>query len=91
MVKRVIFGEVKNEKVEKLMDLSPREFFLMLLLSLFVLIIGIKPGILTDKMSVSIDRLIDQLEYGKSVSKHSILSSSIEVSSKNTFLSGTSK
>ncbi|OUW05844.1 MAG: NADH-quinone oxidoreductase subunit M [Betaproteobacteria bacterium TMED156] len=91
LVKRVIFGEVKNEKVEKLMDLSPREFFLMLLLSLFVLIIGIKPGILTDKMSVSIDRLIDQLEYGKSVSKHSILSSSIEVSSKNTFLSGTSK
>ena len=65
LVKRVIFGEVTNENVAKLADLNRREFFIMTVLALFVLIIGVKPNLLTDKMDVSINRLIDQLEYGK--------------------------
>ena len=65
LVKRVIFGEIKNENVRGLSDLNSREFILMIFLSFFVLLIGIKPDLLTNKMSVSVNRLIDQLEYGK--------------------------
>lgn len=69
LVKRVIFGVVKNKSVDDLSDLNKREFVLMLLLSLFVLIIGIKPDLLTSKMDISINRLIDQLEFGKDFSE----------------------
>ena len=65
----MIFGVVKNKSVDDLSDLNKREFFLMLLLSLFVLIIGLKPDLLTSKMDISVNRLIDQLEFGKDFSE----------------------
>ena len=69
LVKRVIFGAVQNKNVDNLSDLNKREFFLMVLLSLFVLIIGLKPDLITTKMDVSVGRLIDQMEFGKDFSK----------------------
>ena len=90
LVKRVIFGEVKNDQVKKLMDLNIREFFLMILLSLFVLVIGIKPDLITSKMGISVDKLIDQLEYGKEFPNNSELKSGLtNIAKKNySFLKG---
>ncbi len=91
LVKRVIFGEIKNENVANLSDLNFREFFLMVILALFVLIIGIKPGILTNKMDISINRLIDQLEYGKDFPKENLVDIDKVNDKFSNILSGISK
>ena len=43
MVKRVIFGDVANDGVAALEDVTPREFWLLLVLAVAVLLLGIRP------------------------------------------------
>jgi NADH-quinone oxidoreductase subunit M len=44
MYKRVMFGAVANHHVEELTDISKREFFILAVLALFVLVIGLYPA-----------------------------------------------
>ncbi len=65
MVKRVIFGEVTNEGVEKLEDLNKREFFILAVLAIAVLVLGMWPAPLLEVMHPTVDNLIHQISSSK--------------------------
>jgi NADH-quinone oxidoreductase subunit M len=65
MVKRVIYGEVANENVAELQDLNMREFVVLAVLAVAVLLIGLWPAPLVDMMNVTIDQLIQQIGHSK--------------------------
>jgi NADH-quinone oxidoreductase subunit M len=65
MIKRVVFGEVANEGVAGLTDVSPREFWMLMVLAIAVLIVGIWPAPLVDAMDASIGQLLSHLGQTK--------------------------
>ena len=65
MVKRVVYGEVANDKVAELEDLNMREFVVLAVLAVAVLLIGLWPAPLVDMMNVTIDQLIQQIGHSK--------------------------
>ncbi len=65
MVKRVIFGEVANEKVAALKDVNRREFFILGVLAVAVLALGLWPAPLLDVMHATVDHLIEQVMHSK--------------------------
>jgi NADH-quinone oxidoreductase subunit M len=58
MIKRVVFGEVANSHVAALTDVSPREFWMLMVLAVAVLIVGVWPAPLVDRMDASIGQLL---------------------------------
>jgi len=65
MVKRVLYGEVANDKVAELEDLNIREFVVLAVLAISVLLLGIWPAPLVDMMNTSIEQLIQQVGQSK--------------------------
>ncbi len=65
MIKRVFFGAVSNENVEKLEDLNKREFFILATLAIAVLVLGIWPAPLLEVMHPTVDNLIYQISSSK--------------------------
>jgi len=65
LVKRVIFGEVANDKVRALHDLNGREFFVLSVLACAVLLVGLWPAPLLDVMRESTHHLTEQLLLSK--------------------------
>jgi NADH-quinone oxidoreductase subunit M len=65
LVKRVIFGEIANEKVAALKDLNGREFWVLSVLALAVLAVGLWPAPLLDVMRASTQHLAEQLLFSK--------------------------
>jgi NADH-quinone oxidoreductase subunit M len=65
MIKRVIYGDIGNEKVAALTDINRREFFFLLMLALMVLLIGIWPAPLLEVMEASADNLLQQMMHSK--------------------------
>jgi len=65
MVKRVIFGEVANEQVAALTDINRREFWMLALLAVFVLLIGVWPNLLADVMHASVENLVQHISITK--------------------------
>jgi NADH-quinone oxidoreductase subunit M len=65
LVKRVIFGPVANDKVAALQDLNPREFLVLGVLALSVLLIGIWPAPLLNMMEASVQHLLLQVITSK--------------------------
>ncbi|MBK1694898.1 NADH-quinone oxidoreductase subunit M [Chromatium weissei] len=65
MVKRVIFGEVKSEKIAVLKDLNPRETFNLSVLALVVLALGIWPAPLVNVMHETVANLVTQTSICK--------------------------
>jgi NADH-quinone oxidoreductase subunit M len=65
MVKRVIYGEVANDKVAALTDLNAREFIVLTILAISVLLVGLWPAPLVDMMNVSIEQLVEQVGRSK--------------------------
>ncbi len=61
MVKRVLYGEVANDKVAAMKDLNSREFMVLAILAISVLILGLWPAPLIDLMSVTIEQLVEQV------------------------------
>ncbi len=59
MYKRVIFGDVANEKVANLHDLNLRETIILTTLAIFVLFFGVYPKPLTDVMNTSVTQIVD--------------------------------
>jgi NADH-quinone oxidoreductase subunit M len=58
MIKRVVFGEVANAHVAALTDVGPREFWMLMVLAIGVLLVGIWPAPLVDAMDASIGQLL---------------------------------
>ena len=65
MIKRVIYGEVANDNVAALQDLNSREFLVLAILVLSVLVIGLWPAPLVDMMNVTIEQLVEQVGRSK--------------------------
>jgi NADH-quinone oxidoreductase subunit M len=65
LVKRVIFGEVANDKVAALKDINGREFLVLGALAASVLLVGLWPAPLLDVMRASTEHLAQQLLVSK--------------------------
>ena len=65
LVKRVIYGEVANDKVAALEDLNGREFLVLGVLAAAVLLVGVWPAPLLDVMRASTEHLAQQLLVSK--------------------------
>jgi len=65
MVKRVIFGEVGNERVAALTDANPRELLVLGLLAVAVLWLGLHPAPFTEIMHASVNDLLRHLAVSK--------------------------
>ncbi|MGO9512315.1 MAG: NADH-quinone oxidoreductase subunit M [Steroidobacteraceae bacterium] len=65
LVKRVIFGEIANDKVAALKDLNGREFSVLGLLAAAVLLVGLWPAPLLDVMRATTQHLAEQLLVSK--------------------------
>lgn len=65
MLKRVAFGEITNDNVRGMSDLSSREFFIMGVMAIAVLYMGIYPKPFTDVMHVSVEALLQHVSVSK--------------------------
>jgi NADH-quinone oxidoreductase subunit M len=65
MYKRVMFGAVANEHVAGLTDLNRREFWMLMLMALLVLLMGLYPKPFTDITEASIDALLQHIQVSK--------------------------
>jgi NADH-quinone oxidoreductase subunit M len=65
MVKRVVFGEVANSHVAELEDVSAREFWMLMVLAVAVLIVGIWPAPLVTAMDSTLGALLEHVVQSK--------------------------
>ncbi|HEY5761743.1 MAG TPA: NADH-quinone oxidoreductase subunit M, partial [Rhodocyclaceae bacterium] len=65
MYKRVIFGAVANPHVAELTDLEGREFFVLMVLAVAVLLMGLYPAPFTDVMHTSVNELLRHVAQSK--------------------------
>jgi NADH-quinone oxidoreductase subunit M len=65
MVKRVVYGEVANKNVAELNDLHIREFVVLGILALAVLLVGLWPAPLVDMMTATVNELLIQVSQSK--------------------------
>lgn len=65
MYKRVVFGDIANDKVRAMPDLSAREFFILGIMAIAVLYMGIYPKPFTDVMHVSVEALLQHVSISK--------------------------
>jgi NADH-quinone oxidoreductase subunit M len=65
LVKRVIFGPVGNHHVEALTDVNGREFVVLGILAVAVLLLGIWPAPLLDVMRPTVENLVQQIAVSK--------------------------
>lgn len=65
MLKRVAFGEIANDNVRAMTDLSSREFFILGIMAIAVLFMGIYPKPFTDVMHVSVEALLQHVSISK--------------------------
>ena len=65
MVKRVAFGEVTNDHVRNLQDLSNREFLILGVMAIAVIYMGVHPKPFTDVMHTSVQALLQHISQSK--------------------------
>jgi NADH-quinone oxidoreductase subunit M len=65
LVKRVVFGEVANDKVAALKDIDHREAFVLSVLAVSVLLVGLWPAPLLDAMRATTQHLAETLLVSK--------------------------
>jgi NADH-quinone oxidoreductase subunit M len=65
LVKRVIFGPVGNKHVAELTDLNGREFLVLGVLAVAVLLLGLWPAPLLDVMGATTQHLVEQILSSK--------------------------
>jgi NADH-quinone oxidoreductase subunit M len=65
MYKRVIFGDIANDNVRALTDVTPREFWMLTALAVCVLGMGIYPAPFTEVMHKSVEELIVHVARSK--------------------------
>ena len=65
LVKRVIFGEVGNDGVASLSDIGVREFVILAILAVAVLLLGVWPAWLVGTMDATLAGLLEQIMQSK--------------------------
>lgn len=65
LYKRVIFGDVANEKVNSLEDVNQREILFLSLLAFMVLLVGLWPAPLLNVLHATVDNLVEQVLLSK--------------------------
>jgi len=65
LVKRVIFGEIANDGVASLSDVSAREFWMLMVLAVAVLVVGVWPAPLIEAMDATIGQLLAHIVESK--------------------------
>ncbi|MDB4223116.1 NADH-quinone oxidoreductase subunit M [Granulosicoccus sp.] len=65
MVKRVIMGPIGNDKVAALTDINPREFWMLGILAIFVLLLGLWPNVIGSVMHASVENLVNHISTPK--------------------------
>ena len=65
LVKRVIFGEVANERVAGLQDINRREFAVLAILAVPVLLLGVWPAPLIEVIEPSVEALVAHMMESK--------------------------
>lgn len=65
LAKRVIFGVITNPEVAALKDVNKREFFILGVLAVAVLVMGIYPAPFTDMMQTSVADLLKHVSVSK--------------------------
>nr|WP_145545344.1 NADH-quinone oxidoreductase subunit M [Variovorax boronicumulans] len=65
MFKRVYLGPVANDHVKELEDINAREFLMLALLAIAVLVMGVYPKPFTDVMDVSVAELLKHVAVSK--------------------------
>jgi NADH-quinone oxidoreductase subunit M len=65
MVKRVAFGDIANDHVRELNDLTNREFLILGVMAIAVIYMGIHPKPFTDVMHTSVQALLQHISQSK--------------------------
>ncbi|MFT5509875.1 MAG: NADH-quinone oxidoreductase subunit M [Hyphomicrobiaceae bacterium] len=65
MYKRVIYGDVANDSVAALKDVTPRETLILGALAVLVLVLGVWPAPLLDVMTPTLEHLLEQVSQSK--------------------------
>jgi len=65
MYKRVIFGAVANAHVGELQDINAREFLVLGILAVLVLVMGVWPQPFADVLHVSVNELLAHVSFSK--------------------------
>jgi NADH-quinone oxidoreductase subunit M len=65
LVKRVIYGEIGNDHVAHMKDLNAREFLVLTVLALAVILVGVWPAPLLNVMHASTEHLAQQILMSK--------------------------
>ncbi|MGH8479431.1 MAG: NADH-quinone oxidoreductase subunit M [Gammaproteobacteria bacterium] len=65
MYKRVIFGEVANERVAELQDLNRRELVILGSLAAAVLLFGVWPAPMLEVMHATVEHLVEHVSHSK--------------------------
>jgi NADH-quinone oxidoreductase subunit M len=65
MIKRVVYGEIANDNVAELHDLNRREFVVLGVLAISVLLIGLLPAPLVEMMNVTLEKLVETIGLSK--------------------------
>jgi len=65
MVKRVVYGEVRNPKVAQLTDMNGREFVILGTLAVMVLWLGLWPAPLLEVMNATVQHLVEHIAVSK--------------------------
>ncbi len=65
LVKRVVFGDVTNDGVASLEDINSREFFILGVLAVAVLLVGLWPAPLLDLMEQTLVQLLEHVSQSK--------------------------
>src|SRR5699024_3348756 len=62
---RIAFGDIANDQVRAMPDLSSREFFILGVMAIMVLFMGLYPKPFTDVMHASVDALLQHVSISK--------------------------
>jgi NADH-quinone oxidoreductase subunit M len=65
MVRRVVYGPVGSDKVAALQDIGAREFLILGVLALMVLVLGLWPAPLLDVMRPTVEHLVQHMAVTK--------------------------
>ncbi len=65
MYKRVVFGNVGNSHVAEMSDVNSREFLILALLAIAVVLMGVYPNLFVSKMHASVQQLLNQVAISK--------------------------
>jgi len=61
MYQRVFLGKLNNEKNQNLPDMNLREAIVLLPIVIFIFWLGVRPGLVLDRLEPSIERLLNPL------------------------------